>query len=102
LSSTRSKSAKVRHMLVTGTHTVAHISKVTKASPQLVYAMRAKIKKEDIAGSFKPGKLVFRAEGQPVVSPTGIASYTKTIPIPTPPASLWQRVVNFFKGSNHA
>lgn len=102
MSSTRSKSAKVRHMLVTGTHTVAHISKVTKASPQLVYAMRAKIKKESIVGSFKPGELVFRAEGQPVVSPTGIASYAKNLPIHTPPASLWQRVVNFFKGSNHA
>lgn len=102
MSSTRSKSAKVRHMLVTGTHTVAHISKVTKASPQLVYAMRAKIKKEDIARNAPVKDFVFRAEGQPVVSPTGIASYAKNLPIHTPPASLWQRVVNFFKGSNHA
>jgi len=36
-------------------------------------------------------------------SETGIASLIpKPTLTPTPPKTLWQRVVNFFKGSNHA
>ena len=97
MSNPRTKSAKVRHMLMTGTHTVAHISKVTKASPQLVYAMRAKIKKEstarDIRARMDLAMGIMAVSSKPEPKPTST---------PTPPKTLWQRVVSFFKGDSNA
>jgi hypothetical protein len=56
----KSKSAKVREMIIKG-KSVPEIVRATKASPQLVYTLRAKLRKEQIL----PGITALRPDDTP-------------------------------------
>jgi hypothetical protein len=99
---TKSKSAKIRALVEKGV-AVPDIIKATKSSPQLVYAIRHKMRK----AQDKEHQGIKSLVNSPAPRATGIAGLrasivtqpareiTEVITYPKP--SLWQRVVNFFR-----
>jgi hypothetical protein len=99
---TKSKSAKIRVLVEKGVP-VPEIIKATKASPQLVYSIRHKMRKAQDK-EYQGIKSLVNSPAPRATGIAGLRSGTITQPaqeiteiITRSKPSLWQRMVNFFR-----